>query len=174
MNDGSSARVFFDTFIILKISSISFSTKFVIIPSDKFIISIFSAKNVNSFIICSSLFDPVAIKSTFVSFHLYSTLGIFTFAVFITSKTWGITSPDLIILTTLDGPILLSTIYLALNAVAFEIITPDNLVGSSTSFGFKYPSLDTFHSTSLTITSAVCFSDASLKANAKSGLPSAL
>jgi hypothetical protein len=52
------------------------------------------------------------------------------------------------------------------------ITSASERISKTLSTGFIRPSLDTFHSTSITGTSAVIFSEASLKAIEYSGLPS--
>jgi len=59
-----------------------------------------------------------AIISTFVSFHLYFSLGKSAFVDFFTSTIKGITSFDLVIRTMEPFPKLFSKIYFALNPVA--------------------------------------------------------
>ena len=83
---------------------------------------------------------------------------------------WGITSPLLTNLITVPGPILLSCTYLALKAVTLEISTPPRVWVSKIKTGLIYPSLETFHSTSITLKLATCSSKISLNAKEYLGL----
>jgi hypothetical protein len=70
------------------------------------------------------------------------------FACFITDCNFGITSPLLIISIFAPGPRTLSTMNFALLPVARFISTPPIVTGSNINVGFKYPSLEIFHSIS--------------------------
>ena len=63
---------------------------------------------------------------------------------------YGITSPDLVINICAPGPITLFLINIALNPVAFRIMTPETLTGSNSTTGFINPSFDKFQLTFVT------------------------